>query len=159
MKKLLFFLLLSCLTFGQNVELLQKLQSGNETSPIFLAEKLLPGYKLLDTSSKGLNHFFYYLPNDAQDDEINQWRLGNSNKRSITLKYKVVNSVYTFSEVEGFFDPLISFWKKEIQPAPQETIYHTYIYKDIEKKLWFTLFPSTKNKWVLRNMSDRSEPW
>lgn len=160
MKKALFLLLFSCFAFGQNIELLQKVQSSDSTLPTFLAEKLLPDYKsLYEEPGSDLYPSYTYLPKDASDKEMQQCKLGNNCDRAITLKYQVINSVYTLTEIIGPFDELFSLWKKEIQPDPKETRNHTYIYKDTDHKIWFNLLHRAKKDWTLRNMSDRPQPW
>ncbi|MDM1557074.1 hypothetical protein HX126_21190 [Chryseobacterium indologenes] len=157
--KSIFFLFLSIFVFGQNINLLQNVQKGSQNDASEFGIMMLPGYKLLDTSSKGTNYFYSYLPSDASQNEIEKCNTTNICDRIVVLKYKVINSVFTFSEAHGDYIPLFTFWKNEIQADPQETNYHTYVYKNKEDKIWFNLMPGTKNKWILRNMSDNSLPW
>lgn len=158
MKKL-FFLIFSVYISAQNISLLQSVQKGNENDAITFNEKLLPGYKLMDTDKTIMNNFYQYWPNDATQAEIDKCYKIYACDRLVVIKYKVLNSEFSFVEVNADFNTLFQFWKAYIQVEPKKTSFDTYFYKDAEvdtdAKIWFVLKSGTNKKWTLRNMKER----
>lgn len=119
MKKIL-FLLFSGLVFGQNIELLQNIQKGDENTPAFLAEKVLPEYKLVHTykldSLYGDEITYVYLPSSTPEEKVLEYNQGGYDFNAVTLSYMVNGKFFTFVSAKGKCEKLLPFWKKEIQP-------------------------------------------
>lgn len=182
MKKLLFFLLFSGFAFGQNVELFQKINNSDSLFTRELAMRIFAGYKILPErpqDKKTTNVIEQYLsytliPNNASEKEISDHMNGYACERCVgisferktrsgnsDLKIKGEN-YYVFKETVGEFLAMFPFWKKEVQPdATTDKTYESrpiYTYKNKEQKIWLN-FWRVSNGWMIRNMSDRSQPW
>lgn len=140
MKKTLLLLLFSFFAFGQNVELIQKINKGNE-APLLLAKNLVPEYKLIKTSkidSRSGNEFSYtYLPNTTSDEKINEYKAGGVNSDAVTLTYTGSADNYSFRSVKGKCSVLLPFWIKEIKPDTKinERQRDSFIYENTEHKI------------------------
>lgn len=158
MKKL-FFLLFSVFISAQNISLLQSVQKGNEKNALLFNEKMLPDFKLVNTNKTVMNVFYNYWPNDTTQSEIDKCNITYECDRLVVMKYKVINSEFSFSEINADFNTLFQFWKTYIQSDPKKTNFNTYFYKDTEvdtdAKFWYVLKPGTKKKWTLTNMKER----
>ncbi len=161
MKKILLFLLLSTFAFGQNIELLKKANASSDDFSTALAADMLPNYSLIDNYKQGAYNTYIYVPNVTSEQEIKDCRLGNKCSMKVSLRFKEVNSVYQFTDAKGSFQDLYPFWKKEVQPeAPDKSKESSavYTYKNKDEKIWFN-FWQTSSTWMIRNESDRSQPW
>ncbi|OWK99279.1 hypothetical protein AP75_01975 [Kaistella haifensis DSM 19056] len=155
MKKLfLIFLFISGLVFGQNVELLQKANSGDETFAQTFTKNIYPDYKLVDSYKEGLNYTYVLVPEKTSEAEVKDCKLGNPCKIGVSVVYKVINGNYVFSSAKGDSESLFAFWTKEVQPAEKTTAIKSY--KNKEAKVWYNLEPTPKS-WRIVNMSDRSD--
>ena len=123
MKNFLFFLLLSGFAFGQNVELLRKLQNGDNATPGFLAEQLIPSYKLIKTKTfdniYGDETYFTYLPKETSEKDIADYLENRTNGNAITISYVGSGNHYTLIDITGKCELIFDFWKKQIQPNIQ----------------------------------------
>lgn len=164
MKKLLFFLLLSSLVYGQNIELMKTLNNSDEAFTKEFSQRLFEGYKIIPASKqdsidrKHSNIIIYKLEKESDPQSIVsvkfKWltKNGNSDLKIPGQKY------FIFEEARGEFLELFPFWHKEVQPdsTTDKTYesYPVYTYKNKEQKIWFNLW-KTSVGWYLRNMSDR----
>lgn len=154
MKKLIFFLLLSALNFGQNVELLKKANNGDEAFSQAFTKSIYPGYSIIDTYKEGLNYNYILVPVNTSKTDIEDCKLGNPCKMGVSVVYKVINGNYVFSSAKGDSESLFAFWTKEVQPVEKTTAIKTY--KNKAAKVWYNLEPTPKT-WTIVNMSDRSD--
>lgn len=155
MKKTILFILLSTFVFGQNVQLLKKVHGINEIEAQQFNKEMLPDYKLIDYYQKGVSVNYIYVPNNADENEVKDCKLGNPCERKIMLNFKNVNSLYSFENATGQVEPLKQFWLKNVQPTTTQK--NNYIYKNKEEKIWLT-FHDVGKKWMIKNMSYRSQP-
>lgn len=135
MKKTFLFLLFSAFSFGQNIEFIHQLQNGDETLPNFVAEKLVPGYKLVQTYAFEPTNYYVYLPGDTTKKDIEEFqKTGEDHYKKITISYKNSGKMNRLASIKGDCDLLFEIWKKEIQPLKEkrENYKKYYYYNDKE---------------------------
>lgn len=181
MKKLLFCLLISGLAFGQNVELLQKMNNSDSLFTRELAMRIFEGYKILPKrpqdkkTTKVFEQFLSYtlMPKDATEKDISDYMNGYGCDNCVGISFerqtrggnyylKIKGETYfVLKEASGEFLTMFPFWKKEVQPeSTTDKTYESrpvYTYKNKEQKIWLN-FWRVSNEWMIRNMSDRFDP-
>jgi hypothetical protein len=144
-KYLLLTLFLSCFAFCQNIELITKFDKGDQNTPEFLAQNLIPEYKLVKTSKTdsiyGDEIYYYYLPKTTSDEKVKQYLQNNINSNEVTLSYMVYGVSHKFSKARGKCSVILPFWIKEIKPDTKITEGHrdSFIYENSEKKIKYYL--------------------
>ncbi|KQT17409.1 hypothetical protein ASG31_08335 [Chryseobacterium sp. Leaf404] len=154
--KPLLFLLFSVFAFGQNVELLKKVNGISETEAEKLNAVMLPDFKLIDSYRQGLTTHYTYLPKNAEDNEVKNCKLGNPCDRKIMINYNNKNSVFNFESATGEAEPLKQFWVTYVQAEGGEK--KVYTYKNREDKIWLNFF-NVGRRWMIKNMSQNPQPW
>jgi hypothetical protein len=165
MKKLLFFLLLSSIVDGQNIELMKTLNNSDEAFTKEFSQRLFEGYKIIPASKqdsidrKHSNIIIYKLEKESDPQSIVsvkfKWmtKNGNSDLKIPGEKY------FIFEEALGEFLELFPFWHKEVEPkSTTDKTYENrpvYTYKNKEDKIWFN-FWRVGSTWMMRNESERS---
>lgn len=161
MKKLLFFLLISSFAFSQNVELLKTANASSTNFSNKFASEMLPNYNLIRSDKDGIYSTYIYVPADTSEKEIKDCKLGNKCPMKVSLRFKEVNDVYQFTDATGNFQALYPFWKRDVEPGAIDKSKESrpvYTYKNKDDKIWFN-FWQTSSTWMIRNESDRSQPW
>lgn len=168
MKKLLFFIVLSSFAFGQNLELLGKINSLDSLATRELSEKIFEGYKIepFDEDDfrelKFSGNLIYTLKNsEGKKANVKFKKLTRNANVDLNIKGE---TYYVFKEttIKGVFLDIFPFWQKSVQPeATTDKTYESspmYTYKNKDIKVWLN-FWKTDHGWMIRNMSDYPQPW
>ena len=181
MKKLLLFLLLSSFAFGQNIELLKSVNNLDSIATRELSEKIFEDYTILperpsDIKSSKIEWKITYtlLPKTATKEEISEYMNKQECKKCVGIRFdkrtrgsnpdlNIKGEIYyIFKEARGVFLGMFPFWQKEVQPeATTDKTYEStavYTYKNKDINIWLN-FWRTDQGWMIRNMSDYSQPW
>lgn len=142
---LLLTIFLSGFAFGQNVELIQKFDKGDENTPVFFARNLIPEYKLVKTrkidSTYGDEIYYTYLPKSTSDEKIKEFLQNNLDNEAIIIAYRAYGSSRSFRSVQGKCNKIMPFWIKEIKPDTKIVAGQRdgFIYKNEEKNIKYYL--------------------
>lgn len=153
--KNLIFLLLTTFAFGQNTELLQKANHGDEAFAKTFVNSIYPNYKTVDSYKEGMNYNYILVPENTSEADVQDCKLGNPCKMGVSVVYKVINGNYIFSSAKGDSKSLFAFWQKEIDSNLKGGS-DISTYKNKDAKIWYNLEPTPKT-WIIKNMSDRSD--
>lgn len=168
MKKFLFLLLLSGFAFGQNVELLKSINNLDSLSTRELSEKIFEGYKIEPFTEddyrelKWSSNLIYTLKNsEGKKANVEFQKLTRNANADLNIKGEIYY-VFKNTGFNGIFLEMFPFWKKEVQPeASTDKTYEStavYTYKNKDINVWLNFWRTSKG-WMIRNMSDYSQPW
>ncbi|MCU7615647.1 hypothetical protein NZ698_00435 [Chryseobacterium sp. PBS4-4] len=145
MKNIFLLLLFSGFALGQNVELIQKFDNGDENTPTFFATKIIPEYKLIKTkkidSVYGDQIYFIYLPKKTSDENITLYLQNNLDSEAVTLSYRAYGSTLKFNSIKAKCSIILPFWITEIKPDTKivEGQRNSFIYDNPEIKVKYYL--------------------
>ncbi|AKK74454.1 hypothetical protein OK18_19175 [Chryseobacterium gallinarum] len=151
MKKL-FFLLLSCIAFGQNIELLKKIHHGDKTLPDLVANELFPGYKLVGNYKAEPTVFYEYLPDTSTENDLIEYHKNGAIDKRIETTFQDYDTTYVFRSIKANCNIILSLWKKEINPKQEyEDIRLGFTYENKENKIYYYFTHNGENTCSITN--------